>query len=300
MRLLFVAKTVADWHNGIRMYWAADRLGYDVDIISIASSRRDLKDKLITFQPDWAFVTGSRNDFSVYATCREFAKVCVWCADLVNEARLKQWHQLAGMLDCVFTPATALPDVLKERFITSNAVWMPQYWDQTFTVVTEPASLKELCHLGSPGDRKRAEWAFKLTRKYDSRFVGGHFPPYIVRGHEAGNVYAGSKIAISIARNNKWLGRGMEISDRIFNATGCGAFFLQYESPELERLFEVGKHIATYDGTFEDLVDKINFYLTNDDLRKQIAKAGQKHCLEHHTIDVRMKQMWEHLCALPS
>lgn len=298
MRLLFVAKTVADWHNGVRMYWAADRLGYDVDIISLNDLR--LKDKLITYQPDWAFVTGSRNELGLYQTCREYAKLCVWCADCVDEARLRQWQRLAGMLDCVFTPITALPEVLKERFITSNAVWMPQYWDQTFTTVQKPADLKELCHLRGPGDRRRAEWELRLARKYDARFVGGHFPPYIVRGHEAGNIYAGSKISITIARQNKWLGRGMEISDRIFNATGCGSFFLQYETPELDRIFEVGKHVATYDGTYESLVDTINFYLTNEDLRKKIAEAGQKHCLEHHTIDVRMKQMWEYLCALPS
>lgn len=298
MRILFVAKTVAEWHNGIRMYWAADRLGYEVDIISLSSSRRELRDKLIKFQPDWSLVTGSRNDLDIYRTCREYSKLCVWCADNVNEVRLAQWHRLAGMLDCVFSPITALPDVLKERQITPNAVWMPQFWDQTYTVVTEPASMKDLCHLRSPGDRKRAEWESKLAQLYEARFVGGHASPFVVRGNMAGNVYAGSKISISISRGTPYLGRGMEMSDRIFNATGCGSLFLQYATPELGRLFEVGKHIVTYDGTYKNLVETIFFYLTHDDLRKQIAKAGQKHCLEHHTIDIRMKQMWEHLCAL--
>jgi len=311
MRVLFVAKTEGEWHNGIRMYWAADRLGYDVEIMSISDPIRKIKETLERFQPDWAFVTGSRVDIAIYQVCKQYAKVCVWCADCVDEARLAQWQRLTGLIDCAFTPITALPEVLREYKITDNAVWMPQFWDHTYTKPTGHAKESEVCFLRTPGDSVRQRWEDQLSKSYRTNFSGGwRTRPditdrslwksfYVVRGKDAGNAYAAAKISITIPRVNKWLGKGMEISDRIFNAIGCGSLFLQYDSPHLDRLFTVGEHFDTYDGSITGLKNKIDFYLNNEHARKEIAEAGQKYCLKHHTVDVRVKQYWEHLCTLP-
>jgi hypothetical protein len=285
------------------MYKAAVRLGYDVEIVSIDDSRRSIKNKLRTFQPDWAFVTGSRLDPTIYRACKEYTKLCVWCADCVDEWRLKLWGHLTGMIDCAFTPITALPELLKERGITDNAVWMPQFWDHTYTKPTGHVKESEVCFLRTPGDSLRQRWENQLVQflgHYKCDFSGGWRSCDVVRGADAGNAYAAAKISISIPRQHKWLGGGMEISDRIFNAIGCGSLFLQYDSPHLDRLFTVGEHFDTYDGSITDLKNKIDFYLNNEHARKEIAKAGQKHCFENHTVDVRVKQYMEHLCALSS
>ena len=298
MKVLFVAKTTAPWHNGVRMYWASDRLGYQSEIISIDAPVRRFRKQLTEYQPDWVIITGSRLDWNVYEICKEYAKVCVWCADCVDEGRLGQWKRLTGLLDCAFTPILTLPELLKERGITDNAAWMPQFWDQTYTRPFGHTTASEICHIRTPGDSLREKWEKGLSTYYKAKFVGGWKVPDAVRGNLAGNAYAASKIAISIPRKNKWVCDGY--SDRIFNAIGCKSLFLQYDSPGLDRLFEVGKHFDIYDGTYKGLVDKINFYLDNDKLRSEIATAGQKHALKYHTVDVRVKEMWEHLCALQS
>lgn len=302
MRVLFVAKTTGEWHNGIRMFWAARRLGYDVDIVSIngPTPKIVIGSVIQEYKPDWVIVTGSRLPIWIYEMCAMYSKLCVWCADCVDEGRLDQWKRLTGKLSCAFTPISALPEVLKERDITDKAVWMPQFWDHTYTKPVKHIKQSEVCFLRTPGDSVRQNWEDQLSKSYRTNFAGGWQEKDAVRGADAGNAYAAAKISISIPRKNKWLGEGMEISDRIFNAIGCGSLFLQYDSPHLDRLFTVGEHFDTYDGTITDLKNKIDFYLNNEHARKEIAKAGQKHCLENHTVDVRVKQMWEHLCALSS
>ena len=280
------------------MYWASDRLGYDSEIISVDAPVREFRKQLTEFQPDWVIITGSRLDWNVYDVCKEYAKVCVWCADNVDEGRLGHWKRLTGLLDCVFTPILSLPELLKERGITDNAAWMPQFWDHTYTKPFGHTTASEICHVRTPGEPLREKWERGLGTYYKAKFVGGWKVPDAVRGNLAGNVYSASKIAISIPRQHEWLCDGY--SDRIFNAIGCKTLFLQYDSPGLEPLFEVGKHFDTYDGTYKGLVNKINFYLDNDKLRSEIATAGQKHALKYHTVDFRVKEMWEHLCALQS
>lgn len=47
--------------------------------------------------------------------------------------------------------------------------------------------------------------------------------------------------------------------------------------------YEGNKHIVYYKNDLSDLVDKIIYYLENDEERKKIGEAGRKHTFENHT-----------------
>jgi len=68
---------------------------------------------------------------------------------------------------------------------------------------------------------------------------------------------------------------GDYLSNRPFAVMGCGGFYLCRKTPGIERAFEIGTELEVYE-TDEEMIDKIRYYLKNEDERKGIALAGQK------------------------
>lgn len=83
-----------------------------------------------------------------------------------------------------------------------------------------------------------------------------------------------------------------DINYRTFETTGCGTFLLTNYTPGLEKLFKIGEEIVTYEN-FNDLDEKINYYLTNEDERKKIEKAGYERSKNNHSYFERSKMLVE-------
>lgn len=77
------------------------------------------------------------------------------------------------------------------------------------------------------------------------------------------------------------------ISLRIWDILGCGGFLLSNYQPELPEYFEIGKELDCYENMAE-LKQKINFYLSHDDIRKEIAQNGYEKVKAMHTYEVRI------------
>ncbi|MEW6406906.1 MAG: glycosyltransferase, partial [Chloroflexota bacterium] len=71
---------------------------------------------------------------------------------------------------------------------------------------------------------------------------------------------------------------GLAGNMRMFEATGVGTLLFTEEAPNLEELFRPNAELAAYCG-FEDLVEKIEYYLENDQARQSLATAGQRRTL---------------------
>ena len=72
----------------------------------------------------------------------------------------------------------------------------------------------------------------------------------------------------------------------------CLFFLLTNYTPGLEILFTIGKNIITYNDKL-DLIDKIKYYLNNEDERNEITKNSFNHVKENHTYNNRAKQLVE-------
>lgn len=77
---------------------------------------------------------------------------------------------------------------------------------------------------------------------------------------------------------------------RMFETTGVGALLFTEEAPNLADLFAPGQEVVTY-ANEDDLVEKLQHYLTHDDERAEIAAAGQRRTLGEHTYRRRMSEL---------
>lgn len=95
-----------------------------------------------------------------------------------------------------------------------------------------------------------------------------------------------SKINLNIT--SKSIQTGLPL--RIFDIMGCGGFLMTNYQEELIDYFEIGTDLEAY-SSLEELVDKCDFYLKNEDLRKQIALNGYRKVKENHTYIHRINSI---------
>lgn len=78
---------------------------------------------------------------------------------------------------------------------------------------------------------------------------------------------------------------------RTFEVPACRGFMLSTRTTEQKNFFKEGKE-ADYFSTPEELKQKIDFYLKNDELRLKIAEAGyQKLLKSNYSYIDRAKQV---------
>lgn len=77
---------------------------------------------------------------------------------------------------------------------------------------------------------------------------------------------------------------------RGYDILGSGGFLMSNYQVDLARHFIPGEDYEYYESR-KDLMDKIGYYLKNEDERKCIAKNGHDKVTREHTFDVRVKQI---------
>ena len=93
----------------------------------------------------------------------------------------------------------------------------------------------------------------------------------------------GAKMGMAIQANRICLGllnhdnRDGHTS-RTFEIPACGGFMLAERTEEQRMLFEEDKE-AVYFGSWDELLDKVRFYLAHEDARARIARAGYHKCV---------------------
>lgn len=99
-------------------------------------------------------------------------------------------------------------------------------------------------------------------------------------------IFKCSKINLNISL--KSIQRGIPL--RAIDIMGCGGFLLSnYQSDYMDH-FEPDKDFVYYND-YPDLLDKIDFYLTHEDARKQIAQNGYRKIRQFHTYPLRIKSI---------
>mgnify|MGYP006295947381 FL=1 len=88
--------------------------------------------------------------------------------------------------------------------------------------------------------------------------------------------YREAKIILNFTRGK------VGFSDRLLLAMGTGSMVLTEYCTDAEKLFKKGKHLDWFKNRNE-LIDLINFYLKNADLREDIAESGAKFVHKNYT-----------------
>jgi spore maturation protein CgeB len=81
-----------------------------------------------------------------------------------------------------------------------------------------------------------------------------------------------------------------DLNYRTFETLGCKTFLLTNKTENLNKLFKIGEHLDIYT-TKQDLLEKVNFYLKNEEIRNKIAESGYRYVREHHTFVNRAQEI---------
>lgn len=143
------------------------------------------------------------------------------------------------------------------------------------------------------------EWPYRaqlvkfLESTYRERYHKFGWPEKTVRNEQLNMLYADSKVVIGDSvcigfnHENYW-------SDRVFETTGRGGFIIHPYIKGLEECFIEGKEIVFYDfGNFNQLREKIDWYLGHDEEREAIRLAGHERTKRDHTYHNRLAAMFE-------
>ena len=216
--------------------------------------------------------------------------------------------------DIFFTMAEGLVEEFKKYNL--RTFWLTQAFEPSFFQISDitPEDISnvasDVTFIGTPGSKeyylkrrrylsrvidegfKLRWWGPRLPRKLSTiplvfgrlgRAYGGRF----IWGEEYAKAAKLSKVflAFDAAPHIR-----KSMSDRMYIAVGCGAFYMCQHVDGIEDLFVPDKEIVTFRNE-DEMIDKIRFYLKNDSPRKQVADAGKTRALKDHTYKVRTGQM---------
>lgn len=99
-------------------------------------------------------------------------------------------------------------------------------------------------------------------------------------------IFHNSKINLNIT--SKSIRSGLPL--RIFDILGCGGFCLTNYQEELPDYFRIGEDLVCYTSE-DDLLEKVEYYLSHDKERSEIAACGQETIKKYHTYPERLLKM---------
>lgn len=118
----------------------------------------------------------------------------------------------------------------------------------------------------------------------DAPWLKKAFQGRFVANEEKAMAFCGARIVV----NNLLPGEISGINVRAFEAAGVGAFQLIDWRPGLTELFEDSRELVSFKG-MDDLIGKIDYFLTHDAEHDQIRKAGQSRAHRDHTYERRLQ-----------
>ena len=129
---------------------------------------------------------------------------------------------------------------------------------------------------------------WKKNRKLMSKELNELINDRPVWGEELHDLMFRSKIILNITRTD-FYGAETGANLRIYEALAAKCFLLTDYCDELAEIFNIGEEIVTYNSS-DDLVDKVKYYLENDDEREAIAQKGFERYLKDYTWERRVEQ----------
>ena len=141
----------------------------------------------------------------------------------------------------------------------------------------------------------------KLLKKYDLTFIGGlneERQKYIDKFGIKHISAFGRDYVEEIKRSKICFNKSIshDLNAKYFEILGAGSFMLTNENKSFLEFVDNNEYIEKmFYYSDDDLQDKINYYLKNEDERDFIAKKANEFILENHTFESRIKIILENV-----
>lgn len=173
--------------------------------------------------------------------------------------------------------AYLLDSLLDSELILQLNEYYGKATDGKFTVQKE--ELEYACAREITGRERRMAMAL-LSSRYNVNLYSGDKCETLKKVNCCGYVdyytqmpqaFAGAKINLNMSL--KTIKTGIPL--RVFDVLSCGGFLITNYQQELFEYFTPGEHLVVYENV-KDLVQKVDYYLKNEQERERIAANGQK------------------------
>lgn len=150
----------------------------------------------------------------------------------------------------------------------------------------------------SPNKYGHPEWNYRneliewLYDTYGRQFTKFGHPQETIRNEALNQLYGNTKVVVgdSVCLDN--FSHTYYWSDRVYETIGRGGFLIHPYIKGLEEEFTDGETIVFYEyGNWQQLKEKIDYYLEHEDEREAIRKAGHEFVKNHATYTERLRQM---------
>jgi spore maturation protein CgeB len=268
-------------------------LANSTEYIELSTGEKDVNQKAIAmaraFKPDIVFMQIQAPNIIYIDTVVQLKKtgafVVNWNGDI--RATTPQWMiEMSNHVD------KTLFSNYRDVFNVENGGYLEIGYDpEIYKPEGEALKLKEIGFFGNnygsamfPLSRMRIEMNNLLSRHFNGRYGvygnnwhngSGNFNHSQA---EEAKAYRGIKIGINLSHFDE----PKYTSDRIYRIMGSGCFCLAKQYAEMP--FIDGEHLRVWK-TFPELIGLINYYLENENERKQIAKQGNDFVKENYTFD---------------
>ena len=131
-----------------------------------------------------------------------------------------------------------------------------------------------------------SEWHFSLFSGEEITLSGISNCGYVDYYEEAPFIFHHSKINLNISLRSIYSG----IPLRAFDIMGCGGFLLTNFQADFLEHFVPGEDFIYYEN-INDLMEKVGYYLSNENERLRITRNGYDKVKNHHTYRHRIREM---------
>lgn len=241
----------------------------------------------------------------------EFSKeipTVVWMEELVEIEESHVEYVRNARLLCMSTPR--LVREYRDRGISNATFLLSGYSPAYHRPIDLPEPIeydREIAFIGGPGVMgDRPEFLAWLSEHYDVEIFGTvaswlpvlHQTPQLKFGREVGpldygEICARSKIVLGLNQDHD---NAYYFSNRLFLTLACRGFHLIRYVAGTENLFEEGKHLAWFHDK-EECLEKISYYLQNDEERCKVAAAGCEVVTKRHRYQDRVADILQILAG---
>lgn len=260
-----------------------------------------LSDRVRAFGPDLLWIALKEGLAFLLHYCRRYPRTfrtLLWFVDLRSpEGQPGPWPvktpivdpaEVHGKLDFLFLSNAGQLDAYRKAYRPDLACYMPQcFGPEALRRVRVP----EFYNIGFTGCC-RADCRWHSDRARLIRRLSEAWPVEIrddLYGDALAQFYGECRIVLGVDATDKI---ALYQSNRIWNATGCGAFYLTCYIPGLERLAENHRHLVWFHNT-DEMIGLAAYYLDHDEEREQIRRNARAWALQKHAWEPRMQNAFQ-------
>lgn len=160
--------------------------------------------------------------------------------------------------------------------------------DMLYTEVSHRERIRALSMLGKNFSLK----LYTSSHRAELADIPMEYGGYVDYLTEMPKVFQLSKININVT--SKSIKSGIPL--RVLDVLGAGGFLITNYQPEIAEMFEDGKELVMYE-SMDDLKQKVDYYLKNDDKRRKIALAGYERVKKDFTYEKKLTEIMDMVFA---